>query len=122
MARAHNRSRRIFLQFYFLLATEFIKQIYGINFFCDITHQEIDIILRDLQTTVTEKPRKRYHVAAVQNPLSCKGMTVSVNTGGLNAAAFVILREHMITRAFHKLLTKHIAKEKVFPALIFTIF
>ena len=38
--------------------SEFIKQIDGIDFFGNIAYQEIDIILRDLQTTVTEKPRK----------------------------------------------------------------
>jgi len=62
---------------------------------------------------VTEKPRKRYHVAAVQYPLSCKGMAVSVNAGGLNATPLIVFREHMITRAFYKLLSKDVAEQEI---------
>ena len=47
-----------FLHFDSFLIAEFIKQIDGIDFFGNVAYQEIDIVLRDLQTTVTEKPRK----------------------------------------------------------------
>ena len=73
------------------LTAELVKQIDGIDFFGNITHQKVDIVLRNLQTTVTEKPRKGYHIATVNDPLSCKGMAVSMNAGGLNAAPFVVL-------------------------------
>ena len=71
---------------------------------------------------MSEKSGEGHHIAAVQNPLSCEGMTVAVNTGGFNPSPLVIFVKHMIASAFHKLLSKHITKEKIFFAFIFTVF
>ena len=52
-----NRSRRIFLHSDSFLIAEFIKKIDGIDFFGNVAYQKIYVVLRNLQTTMTEKPR-----------------------------------------------------------------
>ena len=71
---------------------------------------------------MSEQSGKRNNIAAVQNPLARKGVTVSVNTGGFHAAPFIIFIKHMIARALHKLLTEDVAKQKVLFCFVFAIF
>ena len=49
-------------------------------------------------------------------------MAVSVNAGGLNTAPLIVFREHMITRAFYKLLSKDVAEQEILFAFGFAEF
>jgi hypothetical protein len=110
------------LHFYSFSVAKLIKQVYGINLFGYIAYQKVYIVLCNLQATMTEKSGEGYHVAAVQNPLSCKCMTVSVNTGGFNPSPLIVFVKHVVARAFHKLLSKYITKEKIVFVVMFAIF
>ena len=104
------------------LAAEFVKQIDRVDFLGHIADQKIDIVLRDLKATVTEKARKGYHIAAVQNPLPRKGMAISVNAGRFHAAPLVVFIKHVVACALDQLFAIRIAKQKILFAFGLAIF
>ena len=93
--------RRLFLLFahiHFVCSCfgELVEKVDGFNFFRCVAHQHIDIVLRYRQTAVTQYLLERNNVAAVQNPLFRKRMSVPVDASGFNASAFVVCVELMI--------------------------
>ena len=76
----------------------------------------------NLQATMTEYFGERNDVAAVENPLLGKSVTIPMYTCRLNAAALVIFIEHVIASAFNKLLAKYITKQIVFCTFVLSVF
>ena len=62
---------------------------------------------------MSEEFRKGDDVAAVENPLLCKGVAVAVDACSLYTSTLIVFVEHVIAGAFCKLLTEDVAEEKV---------
>ena len=102
-------------------AGKFRNQINFLNLLCKLADKQIYIILCDTQTTVSQKSGEGYDVTSVQYPLLCKGVSVSVYSGGFNTSAFVIAVQHTVTSAFYKLLTVDVAEKPVVRGFVLTV-
>ena len=97
------------------------QKVNFLNLLCKLADKQIYIILCDTQTTVSQKSGEGYDVTSVQYPLLCKGVSVSVYSGGFNASAFVIAVQHTVTSAFYKLLTVDVAEKPVVRGFVLTV-
>ncbi len=84
-----------------------IKQIHLLNLLRHIRNEQINIILRNRETAVSEQLREGDYIAAVNNPLLRESMPVTVNSGRFDSSALVVGVEHMIARTFDQPLNRH---------------
>ena len=94
-------------------AIELIKNIELIYLLCHLADEKIDIVLGDVQATMPEQFRKRNDIATVDDPLFCKGMPISMNTGSLYTSALIILIEHVVAGTLRELLAEAITEQEV---------
>ena len=94
-------------------AIEFIQHIEFIYLFCNFADEKIDIVLSDIKTTMPKQFRERNNIAAVNDPLLCKCVPISMNTGSLNATTLIIFIEHVITGTLCELLAEAITEQEV---------
>ena len=94
-------------------AIELIKYIELIYLLCHLADEQIDIVLGDIETRVSEQFRERNDIATVDDPLLGEGMPISMNAGSLYATALIILIEHVVAGTLRELLTKAITEQEV---------
>ena len=104
------------------LPIKLIKHVELVNLFSYIADEEVDVVLSDLKAAMPKKLWEGDDVAAVEDPLLCKGMAVAVDACGLHTSAFVIFIEHMIARAFRELLTEDVAEKEIVIWFMLPIF
>lgn len=103
-------------------SVELIQHVDLVHLLCHVADQKMNVILRDVQTAMTEKLGEGNDVTAIEDPLLCKGMTVPMNSRCFNASPFIIFIEHMIASALYELLTEDVTEEKIVILRVLSIF